>query len=304
MAAGLPVVAPAVARIPSLVAHDGEGWLYDPSAAGSLAEALERLTDAALRRRLGEAARARARSRVQLDGALRGARRRHSPRAHPDMNLLLATDAFPPICGGSGWSTYELARGLRARGHQVTIVQPRPGGPPGERATSYDGLPVLEFGVPAPSIPFVRNYFKNERLYASLAAVPAPRRRARSNRSHPRATCPDDGAGRRRGQACRHSVRRDGSRLLAGVLLVGSHSHARRRGALPGLFGGNDDAVHPAARRRVVAARPADDSVHARESRAQAGRARRRGRGHRGQHHDRGGPARARAGVVAARVSR
>ena len=60
MAAGLPVVAPAVARIPSLVAHDGEGWLYDPSAAGSLAEALERLTDATLRRRLGAAARARA----------------------------------------------------------------------------------------------------------------------------------------------------------------------------------------------------------------------------------------------------
>ena len=86
------------------------------------------------------------------------------------MNLLLATDAFPPICGGSGWSTYELARGLRARGHQVTIVQPRPGGSPGERATSYDGLSVLEFGVPAPSIPFVRNYFKNERLYASLEA--------------------------------------------------------------------------------------------------------------------------------------
>ena len=86
------------------------------------------------------------------------------------MNLLLATDAFPPICGGSGWSTYELARGLRSRDHQVTIVQPRPGGPPGERATSYDGLPVVEFGFRAPPIPFVRNYFKNERLYASLEA--------------------------------------------------------------------------------------------------------------------------------------
>ena len=30
------------------------------------------------------------------------------------MRLLIATDVFPPICGGSGWSAYELARGLRA----------------------------------------------------------------------------------------------------------------------------------------------------------------------------------------------
>jgi len=29
------------------------------------------------------------------------------------MKILIPTDAFPPICGGSGWSTYELARGLR-----------------------------------------------------------------------------------------------------------------------------------------------------------------------------------------------
>jgi glycosyltransferase involved in cell wall biosynthesis len=82
-------------------------------------------------------------------------------------NILLATDAFPPACGGSGWSTYELARGLRARGHRVIVVQPRPGSAPGER--TYDGFHVVEFGVTAPSIPFVRNYFKNERLYAALA---------------------------------------------------------------------------------------------------------------------------------------
>ena len=23
------------------------------------------------------------------------------------MKVLIATDAFPPVCGGSGWSTYE-----------------------------------------------------------------------------------------------------------------------------------------------------------------------------------------------------
>ena len=34
MAAGLPVVAPAVDRIPSLVAHEREGLLYNPAAPG------------------------------------------------------------------------------------------------------------------------------------------------------------------------------------------------------------------------------------------------------------------------------
>jgi glycogen synthase len=85
------------------------------------------------------------------------------------MRILLTTDAFPPVCGGSGWSTYELARGLRARGHTVTIVQPRPRTPRGVRETAYDGLRVLEFGAPAPPIPYVRNYFKNEKLHADLA---------------------------------------------------------------------------------------------------------------------------------------
>jgi glycosyltransferase involved in cell wall biosynthesis len=60
MAAGLPVVAPAVARIPTLVEHAREGILYDPADAGALAATLEQLTDAGLRARLGAAARARA----------------------------------------------------------------------------------------------------------------------------------------------------------------------------------------------------------------------------------------------------
>lgn len=90
------------------------------------------------------------------------------------MNLLFATDAFPPVCGGSGWSTYELARGLRARGHAITIVQPRPGTSRGERERSYDGFRVIEFGAPAPPIPYVRNYFKNERLHRELTDFLVP----------------------------------------------------------------------------------------------------------------------------------
>jgi glycogen synthase len=85
------------------------------------------------------------------------------------MRILLATDAFPPVCGGSGWSTYELARGLRAQGHAVLIVQPRPRTARTVRDTTYDGFRVVEFGAPAPPVPYLRNYFKNEKLYADLA---------------------------------------------------------------------------------------------------------------------------------------
>lgn len=86
------------------------------------------------------------------------------------MRILIATDAFPPVCGGSGWSTHELARGLRSRGHEVTIVQPRPGTPAGVRETDYDGFRVRELGAPAPDIPFVRNYYKSEKLTRTLRA--------------------------------------------------------------------------------------------------------------------------------------
>jgi glycosyltransferase involved in cell wall biosynthesis len=60
MATGLPVVAPAVDRIPRLVTHEREGLLYDPQHPGALAKALERLMDGSLRQRLGSAARDRA----------------------------------------------------------------------------------------------------------------------------------------------------------------------------------------------------------------------------------------------------
>jgi glycosyltransferase involved in cell wall biosynthesis len=60
MAAALPVVAPDADRISTLVGHEREGLLYRPGDHGSLAAALERLTDAPLRARLGTAARDRA----------------------------------------------------------------------------------------------------------------------------------------------------------------------------------------------------------------------------------------------------
>lgn len=60
MASGLPVVAPAAGRIPSLVGDGQEGLLYDPADPDALAAAIERLSDAPLRARLGSAARERA----------------------------------------------------------------------------------------------------------------------------------------------------------------------------------------------------------------------------------------------------
>ncbi|MBA3295997.1 MAG: glycosyltransferase family 4 protein, partial [Acidobacteria bacterium] len=84
------------------------------------------------------------------------------------MNVLLVTDSFPPVCGGSGWSTFELARGLRARGHAVLVMKVTAGSSTKETETPYDGLRVIEFHAYAPPIPGVRNYFKNERLYARL----------------------------------------------------------------------------------------------------------------------------------------
>ena len=84
------------------------------------------------------------------------------------MKILLATDAFPPACGGSGWSTYELARQLRNRGHGILVVQARPGTEPGRHDSSYDGIRIIEYGATAPPVPYVRNYFKNERLRVLL----------------------------------------------------------------------------------------------------------------------------------------
>jgi glycosyltransferase involved in cell wall biosynthesis len=92
------------------------------------------------------------------------------------VKVLITTDSFPPNAGGSGWSTFELARGLAARGHQLEIVQPRPG-TRHDATREYGGFTVHEIAAPAPNLPFVRNYFKNERLWARLERVLADRLR-------------------------------------------------------------------------------------------------------------------------------
>jgi glycogen synthase len=83
------------------------------------------------------------------------------------MNVLLVTDSFPPVCGGSGWSTFELAAGLRARGHNLLVAKVTAGARSAQ-AAEYDGLRIVPFHFFAPSLPGIRNYFKNERLYRRL----------------------------------------------------------------------------------------------------------------------------------------
>jgi glycosyltransferase involved in cell wall biosynthesis len=83
MATGLPVVAPAVDRIPHLVRDQVEGLLYSPAGPEALAATLDRLRDGSLRQRLGEAARTRAVADFSwtahcraLESAMRSARAR------------------------------------------------------------------------------------------------------------------------------------------------------------------------------------------------------------------------------------
>ena len=86
------------------------------------------------------------------------------------LKILIATDVFPPNCGGAGWSAYYLARALRARGHTVAVVRPcfvaAPIRPTLVR-TAYDGLPVAELHLPAAGPSLRRLWTRN---------ITAPRR--------------------------------------------------------------------------------------------------------------------------------
>ena len=85
------------------------------------------------------------------------------------MRVLISTDAFPPECGGSGWSAYELVKGLRTRGHDVVVVQPSFRTDSGPRSRDYNSVKVLEFRSRVHDIPVVRAYMKSARLGLSLS---------------------------------------------------------------------------------------------------------------------------------------
>ena len=117
MASGLPVVAPALPRLRELVEDGVEGPTLRAGNADALADALATLADPGRRARLGGAARARAVRDYSWEAHCRALDRRVSRRhALTAVRILLVTDSFPPNCGGSGWSTYELARGSARAG--------------------------------------------------------------------------------------------------------------------------------------------------------------------------------------------
>jgi glycosyltransferase involved in cell wall biosynthesis len=96
------------------------------------------------------------------------------------MRVLIVTDTFPPRCGGSGWSTFHLARALTARGHAVRVVKPE-ANLAGVGRRELEGIPVADFGYALHDVPYVRSFERDlwlarrlERfLAAELAAWPA-----------------------------------------------------------------------------------------------------------------------------------
>ena len=81
------------------------------------------------------------------------------------MRILLPTDSFPPGCGGGGLSAYHLAAGLEARGHAVEVIK-LVAGDRGITETTYEGLPVTEFGYTRPPVPGIGPIYLNERFSA------------------------------------------------------------------------------------------------------------------------------------------
>ncbi|HUF47113.1 MAG TPA: glycosyltransferase family 4 protein [Vicinamibacterales bacterium] len=85
------------------------------------------------------------------------------------LRVLIVTDAFPPVCGGSGWSTWELVGGLLGRGHHVDVVKIEAGDPTGVTTEVYEQVRVTVFRQKAPALPVARNLVKNERTWARAA---------------------------------------------------------------------------------------------------------------------------------------
>ena len=86
------------------------------------------------------------------------------------LRILIVTDSFPPVCGGSGWSTWELVRGLVSLGHHAEVVKIEIGDSAGPVEGAYEGVRVTTFRKGSPQMPVVRNVAKNERLWAALAS--------------------------------------------------------------------------------------------------------------------------------------
>lgn len=85
------------------------------------------------------------------------------------MKILLATDVFPPKSGGSGWSTFYLARALAQRGHAVRVALPKANAA-GIQPRVYEGIDVVEVGYRAGNVPGLRAWQRTRALEKTFSA--------------------------------------------------------------------------------------------------------------------------------------
>ncbi len=69
-------------------------------------------------------------------------------RPQASNGVLLVTDAYPPGCGGSGWSTHALAQALVATGYAVEVLQVD-GHSRRAEDREYEGIAVHRVGIEA-----------------------------------------------------------------------------------------------------------------------------------------------------------
>ena len=176
--------------------------------------------------------RARA-ARLQLGGALPRARRGVSRRAGhegPDERSSLPPTRSRRSAAAAAGAPTSWPAALRA---------PRPRGAdrpaharhrrPACVKPATTASPCTSSAFAAPDVPYVRNYFKSERLtrIARRLLVRAARARERFDIVHAQHVMTAAPAIRRR-QGSRTAGRRHGARLLARLLLVGPDAHARK----------------------------------------------------------------------------
>lgn len=127
------------------------------------------------------------------------------------LRVLVVTDSFPPGCGGSGWSTWELVRGLLDRGHEISVVRTLVADRSTIGEASYNGVRVTNVEQRATSVPFVRNAIKNEwlwrRLGNHLVTTHLTQRFDIIHAQHVMTTVPSIRAGRRTGTPVVATVR-------------------------------------------------------------------------------------------------
>ena len=139
-----------------------------------------------------------------------------------DRHVLLATDAFPPVCGGSGWSTYELAHGNCApRGDRVTVLKIGAGARSAEQRAGLRRAARARSHALCPTRPGAAQLLQERAAVSPRRGSDPADHRRRRDRPRPRPARALRPAVGDRGAPRRDPVGRHGPRLLARLLPVG-----------------------------------------------------------------------------------